>query len=152
MENNRHMVQGPKPHTISARFYWGVFGCLLVLTVINVWVASYDLGSMSTVVALAVAACKASLVCAFFMHLWFDNKFYTLILSSSLLFLSLFLLFPLMDEDSRAYVNPERENFLPRDQQVYEYELQNPGALPCRPGLKKPKCDELNFEAFHGHD
>lgn len=151
MESNKHMVQGPSPHTVSVWFYWGVFVLLLCLTVLTVYVATFDFGPMSTVVALLVASCKASLVCAFFMHLWFDNKFYTLILSSSLLFLSLFLLFPLLDEDSRAFVDPERENFLPREQQVFEYELKNPGALPLRPGLKEPNIADLIFSEPHKH-
>jgi len=150
--SHSHMVEGPKPHTVSVWFYWGVFGALLFLTVLTVLVAEYDFGSLSTVVALLVAGMKASLVCAFFMHLWFDNKFYTLVLCSTLVFLSLFLLFPILDEESRAFVDPERANFLPREQQVLEYELQNPGALPLRPGLQTPKKEELNFEAPHGHE
>ncbi len=149
----QHMAPGPKPHHIlPVWIYWAVFGFLLVLTVVTVWVASYDFGSLSTVVALFVASIKASLVCAVFMHLWFDNKFFALILSSSLLFLSLFLLFPLIDDSSRGLVDPTRDNFLPRNEEVYKYELENPGALPQRPGLKTPNKDKLIFEAPHGHD
>lgn len=148
--SNKHLIQGPKPHHIlPVSVYWGIFGLLLLLTVITVAVASYDFGSLSTVVALFVAAMKASLVCAIFMHLWFDSKFYTLILASSLLFLSLFLLFPLLDDSSRALIEPVRENFLPRDQLVYEYELQNPGSLPLRPGLKPAEKDKLIFIGPH---
>jgi caa(3)-type oxidase subunit IV len=151
--NNKHLIQGPKlDHILPVWVYWLVFGLLLVLTVMTVAVASYDFGSLSTMVALFVAAIKASLVCSIFMHLWFDSKFYTLILSSSLLFLSLFLLFPLLDDDSRGLVDHVRDNFLPRDQQVYEYELQNPGALPLRPGLKLPEKDKLIFIRPHGHE
>ena len=59
-------------HDISAevRRYLGVFGALLVLTLITVGASYLQLGGGTTVaVALAIAAAKAALVAAFFMHL-----------------------------------------------------------------------------------
>ena len=141
-----HKVEGPGPHILPVWLYWAVFAALLFLTCLTVWVAEFDFGTMSTTVALLVAATKASLVLAVFMHLWFDNKFYVLILGSTFLFLSLFILFCVLDEGSRALVDPERANFLPRDQKVMQYEMEHPDALPLRPGLQDPVRDELNFE------
>jgi cytochrome c oxidase subunit 4 len=143
------MVVGPKPHAHSVFLYWGIFAALCFLTVVTVWVADFDFGSFSALVALSVASLKACLVAAVFMHLWFDSKFYTLILASSLVFLSLFVLFPFLDDNSRAFVVPERENFLPRDEVVEKYKMDNPGALPLRPGLQKPVEADLVFEGPH---
>ena len=79
------------------------------------------------------------------MHMAFDSKLYSLMLSMTLIFLGLFLLFALLDVDSRDWVVPERDNFLPRNEMVYQNNLENPKALPMRPGLKKAEEDKLIF-------
>jgi cytochrome c oxidase subunit 4 len=59
-------------HDVSAEVkrYLAVFGALLVLTVVTVAASYLPLGESSTVVvAIAIAAVKAALVGAFFMHL-----------------------------------------------------------------------------------
>ena len=144
--SNSHLVEGPHPHVHPVKVYWIVFGLLLMLTGVTVWVAGYDFGSFSAAVALLVAGTKACLVLAVFMHLWFDNKFYALVISSSLVFLFLFFLFTLIDEGSRTFMDPQRANFMPRDEVVHQYELDHPGALPLRPGLKEPVKENLIFE------
>ncbi len=146
-----HKVVGPEPHILPVRVYWTVFGCLLALTALTVYVAEFDFGTMSTAVALLVASTKATLVLAIFMHLWFDNKFFTIVFATTMVFLSLFVLFCVMDEGSRSLVDPQRANFLPRDEKVLQYETEHPGALPLRPGLKEPVKDDLIFEG-PGHE
>ena len=141
----RHMVEGPHPHLHSVWLYWGIFALLVFLTVITVWLAKFDFGEMSIFVAMAVACTKASLVFCIFMHLWWDSKFYALILSTTMIFLGLFLLFPLLDVDSRDWVDPKRDNFIPRNEKKYEYQRANPEALPQRPGLKEADEGELIF-------
>ena len=50
--------------------YLAVFGALLALTLLTVFVSSLQLSEQSTVaVALTIAAIKATLVALFFMHL-----------------------------------------------------------------------------------
>jgi cytochrome c oxidase subunit 4 len=57
-------------HEITpVRTYVAVFVALIALTGITVAVAEIDLGAMNTVVALAIAATKATLVVIFFMQL-----------------------------------------------------------------------------------
>ncbi|MBL4818388.1 MAG: cytochrome C oxidase subunit IV family protein, partial [Deltaproteobacteria bacterium] len=140
-----HRVQAPEPHVLPVRVYWIVFGALLALTALTVWVAEFDFGTMSTAVALSVATMKATLVLAVFMHLWFDNRFFTLVFAVTLVFLSLFVLFCVMDEGTRGMVDPARANFVPRDERVLQYETDHPGALPLRPGLIDPIKDDLIF-------
>lgn len=147
-----HRVEGPAPHVLPVSLYWGVFGALLCLTALTVWVAEFDFGTMSTTVALLVATTKATLVLSIFMHLWFDNKVFTLVLSSTFLFLSLFILFCVLDEGSRGLVDSERSNFLPRDQTVLQYETEHPGDLALRPGLRDPVRSELNFKGPHSQE
>lgn len=142
----RHMVRGPHPHAHHVGLYWTVFGALIFLTLLTVWLAEFDFGSASVLVTLMIAGTKASLVFGVFMHLFFDNKFYALVLSVSLVFLSLFLLFPILDTGSRDWVDPVRGNFGPRNEQVFEYQVKHPGALPLRPGMQDPAGKALIFD------
>jgi cytochrome c oxidase subunit 4 len=79
-------------HIASTQFYWGIFGALIVLTLLTVRVSYYDFGSANIIIALVVATMKASLVAAFFMHLRHDKLFNTLSFLSAFLFLAIFIL------------------------------------------------------------
>ena len=79
-------------HIAPARFYWGIFVALVILTGITVKVSDYDFGSANTVIAILIATMKASLVAAFFMHLRHDKLFNTFAFLSAFLFLGIFLL------------------------------------------------------------
>ncbi len=138
-------VIGPKPHAHSVWLYWGVFSTLIILTILTVLVAQHDFGELNIIVALSIASLKAALVVGFFMHLLFDSKFLSVVLGTSLVLLSLFIMFPIADFASRADLDSAEANFLPRDQTVYKYELEHPDALPLRPGLEQPQKDKLIF-------
>ena len=57
-------------HPVNVKGYLAVFGALLVLTLATVGVSYVELPTgPSVLVALAIAAAKASLVAMFFMHL-----------------------------------------------------------------------------------
>ncbi len=55
-------------HTQSLKTYTLVFGGLLILTIITVWVSQYDFGFFNDIIAMTIAVGKASLVILFFMH------------------------------------------------------------------------------------
>ena len=50
--------------------------CLLVFTAVTISVASLQLGKWSTVAAVGIASCKASLVLLFFMGLKYDRPIF----------------------------------------------------------------------------
>lgn len=54
---------------------------LLFLTVITVVITYFELGLLSTTVALLVASTKATLVLLFFMHLKFDQKIFRILVT-----------------------------------------------------------------------
>lgn len=145
------MVKGPKAHAHSVWLYWSVFALLVFFTVLTVKVAEYDFGDLNIVVALTIACSKASLVMAFFMHLAFDSKFLGVVISSSLIFLALFIGFSMLDLGTRADLEREQANFLPRDETVYKHRLDEPDALPLRPGLKEANPKDLKFVGPSGH-
>ncbi len=74
-----------------------VFFALLGLTFLTVFQAQFDLGNMEIVLSLLIATVKAGLVIAFFMHLLWDKPLNAIAILSSLIFVSLFLGFTLMD-------------------------------------------------------
>lgn len=86
------------PHVVSWQFLLGILMTLLALTAVTVLAAKVDLGSTLNVgLALAIATVKATLVAAFFMHLYWDKPINTVILLFSLALLALFLAFSLLD-------------------------------------------------------
>jgi cytochrome c oxidase subunit 4 len=91
-ENHSH--GGPKT-------YIATLAALLLLTIITVFVAGFDFGSVNVVVAIAIATVKASLVVLIFMHLRHDKPVNAIIALSGFMFLGLLLLFCLTDIDAR---------------------------------------------------
>lgn len=62
-------------HVERIKIYVGVWIALLCFTALTTGVAYIDLGAdWNTVVALAIAVCKASLVVLFFMHVRYVNE------------------------------------------------------------------------------
>lgn len=91
------------PHVLPLKVYLGVFAMLLVFTGLTYAVSYVDLGrTVNLVVALAVAACKASMVGLIFMHLAFDKKFNGLIFLSSILFLVVLIGLTMEDTERRG--------------------------------------------------
>jgi cytochrome c oxidase subunit 4 len=93
----------------SAKTYLLVLLALLTLTTITVTAAGIDFGSPSAnvVIALIIASIKASLVALFFMHLRWDKPLNAIIFVIGVLFLSLFLIFCVIDEASRPALIPQ---------------------------------------------
>jgi cytochrome c oxidase subunit 4 len=74
-----------------------VFVALLALTVVTVLVSYVDLGLWNAVVALLIAAVKASLVALFFMHLKSESRLVWGFALVPIVFLVLILLGTLSD-------------------------------------------------------
>ena len=77
--------------------FFSVLVALLFLTFITVAVAQFDFGSANMLIAMGIAAVKASLVIAFFMHVKWDTAINKIVFLSSFLFLSLLFVFTLAD-------------------------------------------------------
>ena len=74
-----------------------VFFALVLLTIITVAQASFDIGSLDIVVVMVIATIKAALVMAFFMHMAYDKPFNVIVFLSSFAFVALFLIFTMSD-------------------------------------------------------
>lgn len=75
-----------------------VAAILMVLTYVTVAITYVDFGpTINLLLALGIAAIKASFVALFFMHLYWDRPLNGIIFVASLLFLALFLFLAMMD-------------------------------------------------------
>lgn len=82
----------------SAKFLWGIASSLLFFTFVTVAVTWIHIpGPWNVVVAILIAAVKATLVGAFFMNLYWDDKFNLLVLLTAFAFLALLILITLTD-------------------------------------------------------
>jgi len=89
------------PHVLPLSTYLTVGGALLLLTCVTVLVSRFQFGEWNLIVAMAVAAVKATLVLLFFMHLKYDNKLYTFAFLISVAFLAVFIIFTMLDTMTR---------------------------------------------------
>jgi len=72
-------------------FFVAVWGVLMVLTGVTVWVSGIDLGFLNVVVAMTVATTKALLVIMYFMHLKYENKMLKLWVLLAFVILAIFI-------------------------------------------------------------
>jgi len=85
-------------HVLPLKVLFGTWGTLMVLTVLTVTVRSIDLGAnINLMIAMLIATVKATLVCLYFMHLRYDNRFHSIVFMSAILLALLFVSFTLMD-------------------------------------------------------
>jgi cytochrome c oxidase subunit IV len=85
-------------HVASKKVLLGTWIALMVLTVITVAATRVDFGpSMNLAIAMAIAVVKATLVVLFFMHLFYDKLFHSVLVVGGLLAAALFVGFALMD-------------------------------------------------------
>lgn len=87
--------------------FTAVFITLLVLTILTYLVSFAGLGAASLPVAMAVAAVKASLVIAFFMHLFYEDRVYAFMFLSCFIFVAIFFTFVLFDMSTTDDMNEE---------------------------------------------
>ncbi len=101
MKASSHQAKAPASHIVPARVYAMVSVALIMLTVISIVVSQLDWGGFGTAIVLCAATINAALVAGFFMHLRYDNKFFTNIFLVSIITLGFLLAFVLIDTNSR---------------------------------------------------
>lgn len=90
-------------HVTSQGTYYFIFGCLMVLTALTVWVAYQDFGALNVPIAIGIAVTKATLVVLFFMHVLQSPKLTSLIVWTSIAFLGILFLLTLSDYWTRFW-------------------------------------------------
>lgn len=118
-------------HISPMTVYYKVFGGLLVLTALTYAVSYMSLGPASLPVAMLVAVVKASLVCAYFMHLKYDDRYHVFVFLSTLIFVGIFFTFTLFDLSSRTKLSDEQGTFFRKT-----YDVAPPPPLVLPPGVE----------------
>jgi cytochrome c oxidase subunit IV len=90
-------------HIVPKRIYIAVWATLLAMTLITTLVAFVDLGRFNTVVALAIATFKATLVVLFFMGARYTPRLTKVVIICGIFFLALLLSFSIVDYLSRLW-------------------------------------------------
>ena len=91
-------------HVTPKKTYFAVFGTLMVLTAATVAAATLDLGSLNTVVALAIAGTKAGVVIWFFMEVRHARPMTKLTVAAGILWLVILLILLSGDYLSRGWL------------------------------------------------
>ena len=133
-------------HISPMSTYMGVFVALLVLTGVTYAVSYMSLGPAALPVAMIVALMKASLVCAYFMHLKYDDRYHVFVFLSTLIFVGIFFTFTMFDLNSRAELNEEQGTFFKND-----YDVEPPPPPPVAEGHEGGEHAEGEAEAPAEH-
>jgi cytochrome c oxidase subunit 4 len=120
-------------HVSPVSAYLKVLAALFVLTALTYAVSFANLGPASLPVAMVVAVTKAALVCAYFMHLRYDNKYHLFVFVSTILFVSIFFTFTLFDLESRDRLIDQQDTFFRRSDGDWSDEQRLKKARPVAP-------------------
>jgi cytochrome c oxidase subunit 4 len=95
-----------EPHAPSAITYLGVWLALLALATVTLLASRAVSGGWGLVIAFAIAAAKAGLVVAFFMHLAGGRPIHRIVFAVAIGFLLLLVLGVLADVGTRSLAGP----------------------------------------------
>jgi len=93
-------------HTVPLKYYFGVFGLLMALTALTVYVAQFNLervwGPLNIIVALTIAVIKATAVVLIFMHVRWSSKLTQVVVVAGIFWLIILLVFTFSDYLTRG--------------------------------------------------
>ena len=95
-------------HVAPKSLYYTVFLTLMAFTGLTVWVAFYDLGMWSNIVALGIACIKATLVILFFMHVRWSTRLTWVVVMSGFFWLLILFSLGMSDYLSRGWYTSPR--------------------------------------------
>jgi cytochrome c oxidase subunit IV len=91
-------------HVVPIRAYWVIFATLLLMTLVTVDVAFFNVGMMNLPIALAVATTKATLVILYFMHVRYAPPLTAAFAGAGFVWLAILLGFTLSDILTRSWL------------------------------------------------
>ena len=91
-----------KPAVSIKTYFWTFLG-LLGLTLLTTLLGYVDMGPLNTLVAVALAAVKACLIAAFFMHALYESSMVRVVAAGGLIWFLIFVTLTLSDYISRGW-------------------------------------------------
>jgi len=107
-------------HILPIRVYLSVAAALLIFTAITVTAAQIHFGAFNLLIAMVIAAIKATLVLLFFMHLKYDSRVYATVFVGAILVLAVFIIFTMFDTLRRGDIYDEVAHPL-HDARIYHH-------------------------------
>lgn len=89
--------------SVSRKTYFQTFAALIGLTILTTGLGFLDLGSLNTAVAILLAAVKASLIAAFFMHGLHETKLIRMVMSAGVIWFLIMISLSSVDFMSRGW-------------------------------------------------
>ncbi len=96
------MSEQSQQHIVPLKIYFAVFTALLVGTAATVWAAFHNFGALNTVIALAIAGVKATLVILYFMHVRYSKPLVWTFVGAGILWLGILITLTTSDYVSRS--------------------------------------------------
>jgi cytochrome c oxidase subunit 4 len=87
---------------LPQKTYYLVFAALLLLTLVTVEVAFFDMGLLNFPLALAISTCKATIVILYFMHLRYSSRLTWLVAGAGFFWLFILIALTMSDYLTRA--------------------------------------------------
>ncbi len=144
-------------HVTPLSVYLGVFGALIVLTVVTVGVSELGIPQpYSLILAMIVATFKASLVVTFFMHLLWDERLNTVVFVGTVIFVAIFFSLTMTDLLSRDFLDDGTGNYvmLEEEKKVWHACMETGSYDDCRDKLPRGwfEANPDAADAHHGGD
>lgn len=102
-DHSDHIGHAPAHHQASLTAYFMVFGALMILTVLTVWVSRIDLGMLNTAVAMTIAIAKATVVILWFMHVIHSPRMTWIVVVASFVWLGVLFVLTFSDYLTRHW-------------------------------------------------
>jgi cytochrome c oxidase subunit IV len=90
-------------HVVPLSVYGWNFAALMVLLVLTLVAALFDLGTFNTIIALTIAVAKALLIVLYFMHLRWSSSLVRVFAGAALFWLTILFVLSLDDYFSRPW-------------------------------------------------
>ncbi|MGH7428293.1 MAG: cytochrome C oxidase subunit IV family protein [Candidatus Methylomirabilaceae bacterium] len=88
---------------LPQKTYYLVFAALLLLTLVTVEVAVFDMGLLNFPIALAISTCKALIVILYFMHLRYSSRLTWIVAGTGFFWLFILIALTMSDYLTRAW-------------------------------------------------
>ena len=107
-------------HILPLKLYLSVGAALIVLTAVTVAISFVHFGPFNLLIAMLIAAGKATLVALFFMHLKYDSKLYMTIFVASVVFLAVFIILTMFDTLRRDDIDEIKSKPIQEQAVIYD--------------------------------
>ncbi|MCI0614382.1 cytochrome C oxidase subunit IV family protein [bacterium] len=91
-------------HVVPVSIYIVIFVSLMILTGLTVFASQKDFGPGNTIIAVSIAALKATLVILYFMHVRYNDNIVRIAVFTGFLWLGVMIVLTLSDYIARGWL------------------------------------------------